>query len=581
MKSRRIWELIDAAMSMDTRGPALELLLAIENTRYHDRETLTKARKALAGHGISPKDREEWTPGPGETYVLLYDGERSCAAPLIVERRAQLGLVTEGLDSGAREQSRVALEGLGRTLHSKFKGIPGAFSQGHSVRCLLPHENVRIDGASLGLSVCIAALSRYTGIPPHSHVAGTAAIDAEGNLLPVKRLAEKALAAQKAFPKIAAIVVAADQTIDDEPPIPVLRCRSLAEATPAFGLDITSTALGTSVPLSEVRVRLRSFEDLTASSLATWHHHYELARVVAADVRLSRKERAMALMWAALFATHAAMSAEAIQIIDSLTNEEAEQLPPRARVWRQLIATTALIDEDPSRAAEVAATLVADADASLVAGDRFDLLGRAYGTFGRALMHCGRLEEATRWLKRGVEHHVLYATELPEQEAQSRTYLAICCRLAGNAAAALTECETASHVLQRSSNEEAIVHGRRFVFLEWGRCLIALDRPSEAILKLQQCVQERDSDHPWISALGSLGVAHRDAADFVGAEAYLRRCLSVAHDVGVQPIIRRIAASAAVGLWSTGNSAIPLVEMERAQRLLLQSPDQHAALAPY
>lgn len=540
---------LETARSTRTETAALLLLAALEDERYLDQRTLAEASPLLARHNLAAAGCRVWEPGVGETYGVFYQGAESTAAAIAVRRTSAAGVRTRGLEPGATEQVRTALAAVWHLLNSVGKGIPNVLSQGHEVRW---SGAAWVDGRSLGLATATAALSGYLGIRPDATVAASAELDERGALYPVEHLDAKLRALAACFPRVTRVAVALDQPVGDASGIEVIRCATLADAVAVFGLDAGEAALPPA-PLEELKRELAGFEEVTyTTSPKGWEPLYEKARAIAADPRLRERKRAMALAWAALFATHAGRPATALELLKGVPGEVVATLGPR-RVWLAIAEATAQIDETP-RAAVASARRALKMTEPLVGEERERLLGKATGTLGRALMHAGELEKAEPILAAAVALNTSPEIDAV-QEARSRIYLATCVRLLDRPADAIAQCELAGAALERADDRDSAAETRRYLSLELGRSLLAAGRAEAAVAELCACEHADDASHPWIGALRTLSLARRALGHNAEADALLRRCLAVAASPAAAPTIRKVAALAAfeqLGLEDVG-----------------------------
>jgi tetratricopeptide (TPR) repeat protein len=486
-----------------------------------------------------------WTPPPlrvGETWLLLCDPARRRGHAL--RWRSRLGGQSAALTRECEDALDCAWRGLHATLATRQRALPGDFSRGgFEVPGLSPSEHV--DGASLGVSACLAWLSRALGAPCPAHLAASAAVRSDGALAPVELLDEKLAALRASAPAVTHVIVAHAQPYGGVPPdgLVLLRCATLAEAIDAAGFNLDPLPLR---PIEMLLAAVAGFaaENARANGSDRWRALSQEAWSVAQGLAQDPHERSKASearVWAALFALHAGDDATArdiVRSVDDLSN-------PRVRLWRAIVEAATLIDRE--RFTEALETLDACADTLRTLSEEFRWMeGHALGTRGRALLHGGRHTEALQSLEETVRWFM--AQSMPWEAARTSKDVATCLRLLHRPADARATVDHALGLLDTHAPRRAVsAKTRDFLQLERGRCLLALDAPHDAQAAFAHVLraQSRDTDYPRLGALRGLLVAHRRAGQTKEADACRTRLHAVASSPEVAPTLRRVAAVAA------------------------------------
>jgi hypothetical protein len=340
---------------------------------------------------------------------------------------------------------------------------------------------------------------------------------------------------------VTTVVVSADQDVSSYAgPLRLVPARDVLEAAQHFGLCPTSEQL----PLEngiDVRARLERFQYDNERSLSTseWVALSHQADYVARFFGATNPRSTEALSWAVQFAVHAGDVASLENYFDRMDPSHFEQLPKAVQARCLIHRATALIDSGANAATQFArdgfATVL-----SLSSTEREELLGRAHGTLGRALMHAGQLTEAVEQLRFAVDAHAAQ----PEQVPRSLCYLATCLRLAGaprDARACVLDALKKLESLRSSPNAPAT---RRYLNLELGRCELVLGSLDAARSAFELVLpDDADTSHPRISALRGLAQVCRRLNLPEAGDQFLRRCLSAAH--AATGLLQRVAAAAA------------------------------------
>lgn len=528
------------AQTERTSVPERRAILALELREHLERsagclgtEMELRVREVVQAEGLPLPVHECASLPAGKTFVLLFHPTRPQVGWLRMDYAGGPGIRSLGFSGRARKALDTALEGLASYLHENLCGFPEAvFGRGLAVTIdTLDMEGVAVDGPSLGLASAVAALSCFLGCPPLPDVAGTAEVGPSGLLSSVTHVENKSSALHVQFPQVRRLVVAADQDVSALPPgLELVRCRSLAEALPQFGLAARPDVLPPP-SIKDIRGMLTEFQNKLpeANSTEIWRQYSERATVVALTPQLSPTERASAWGWAALFALHAGDLAAEERFRKRIDPAIVEGLAPPARTWLLIGNATALIDRG-----ETAQTLLVAREALTVARRELHkdelriLLGRAYGTLGRAHLHAGSYRRALPALSLAAEFH---ASHLEEEEARSRVYQATCLRLLERVPEALETVALGFRRARCAGHKEGITN-ELFLLLERGRCRLAnadwelARRDFELVIERQSS----DRDYPRISAIRGLTIALRNLGLSQRADESLARVLAVAED---------------------------------------------------
>jgi tetratricopeptide (TPR) repeat protein len=482
--------------------------------------------------------------GIGESWLLLVAADhQGTVARMRVARAASHNLLDEAAIGAALDGLAAAATRANRRLASER--LSGRFEL---VDLGSPK---RVDGASLGLATCVAALSHLLGQAPRFEVAGTARVDRiTGGLHPVGHVEAKLAALRRQWPEVDTVVLAADQSEPrDFPGLTLLRVGSIDEAVELFGLSLA--ALPTP-HVEDLRIRVAAFAsaDTQPHDLAGWAALSREALEIAGLLKSHEPDlAARAQVWAGLFASHAGDNERASAILDEV--EEAAIELEEHRVMAAAIRASARIDRDPDGATTLADASVRRAE-TLDAPAKKRAIGKAVGTAGRARMHGGRLAEAEPLLRRAVEHH---AAHLPAEAPRSTCYLACCLRLMGRAEEA--------EALARHALAQAELLAPRFASclqtvpyarLELGRALATLGQLDEAHAVLLQVVDAQTDEraYPRLGAHRSLARVLRSLHRPAEAEDHLRICWDLARDAQATRTPRRLGLVAAAELVADG-----------------------------
>jgi len=496
---------------------------------------------AIASAGIPTT----WSPPPlrpGETWLLLCEPARRRGHAL--RWRSRTGGLSATLTRECEDALDCAWRGLHATLATRQRALLSDFSRGgFEVPGLSPSEHV--DGASLGVSACLAWLSRALNVPCPAHLAASAAVRSDGTLAPVELLDEKLAALRASAPSVTHVIVASAQPRDGVPrdDLVLLQCTTLAEALDATGFTLDALPLR---PIEDLHAAVAGFaaQNCRANGSDRWrvlsHEAWSVAHALAQDPQ-ERAKAAEARVWSALFALHAGDDATArdiIKSIDDLSN-------PRVRLWKSIVEAASLIDRECFTGA--IETLDACDDTLRALSEEFRWMeGHARGTRGRALLHGGRHTEALQYLEETVQWFL--ARSMPWEAARTSKDIATCLRLLHRPVEALATVDRALGWLDTLAQHRAVsTKTRDFLLLERGRCQLALDAPRDARVAFEHVLgaQLRDTDYPRLGAVRGLLIAYRRAGQTKEADECRTRLHAVASSPEAAPTLRRVAAVAA------------------------------------
>jgi tetratricopeptide (TPR) repeat protein len=391
-----------------------------------------------------------------------------------------------------------------------------------------------VEGRSLGVAACAALVSRQTHVAVRPDTAASAIVDSDGKLHAVEHLAEKLRALHRSHSDVTTVVVAAGQKDTPTAGIRLVPCELLEDALRALGIDACNV-------IGECRGdherRLEDFKVFNREhhDAAKWkdlaHQAWETMHAFRTEPA-DPKRAARAASFAALFFLHAGDGPRAGEILNS-TEASGDPLPDQVRVWRSIVQATQSIDEEFGRDTGRAVDLAEEALGScrrLLSYDQDPLLGMALGTFGRALLHANRFQEAEVPLRDAYKHHRCYDDDCVErgEQARSACYLATCLRLQGRALEALSVVKDAEKYCRPYRQLPIPGSTLLYLSLEHGRCLLALGRPENALRAFKAAV-ESDGDHPKVSALRGMAQAQRALGSDRAAWEKTMDCLTIAN----------------------------------------------------
>ena len=518
-----------------------------------DAELRGKLGVALASWGIAaPLSGVPTSLGVGEAWLLLHAGARDGHVARIVARETR---VDEVLGPSAR--TRLADSALAAPMRALVgvaaracRELPRELRGGVSLEIASARTtSLAMTGRSFQLSAAVALLSRALRRPPLATCAGSACVGVDGALSPVEHLAEKLSALSRDFPDVRTVVVAELQSVPEMGalgPIKLVRAATLDRALASFGLDVRE--LPPSLLDRHVE-RASSFEhrnkesraprEWSALSLDAWESCLALADA-------EPEESARCRAWAALFAVHAGDPHHASALADGVDARVIEALPGLA-AWMHVVRATANIDRSALDEARADAEQALRESAALTAAEQAKIRGRALGTYGRALLHMGLLEDAERSLREAAEHHRVH---VPRELAQSLTHLATCLRRRGRFDDALAAVDDAlAVVVPQRAVWAAAQTTEAYLRLERGRVLLEMARHDDAERELL-LVSPRDevATYPRLGAERSLVRLRIATGHTAAAHAAFLHCLEGARVLLAGGQARTIAQVAAVGL---------------------------------
>lgn len=533
---------------------------------------------ALTAAGASAS----WSPAPlrpGEAWLLLCAASATSGEVVRWRSRDREGSV--GFTADSTDAIERAWRGLMATLAGEGHALPIDFPRGGFDAPGVARWD-RIEGASLGVTACLAWLSRACGVPVPAHLAASAAVQSDGSLAPVAHLREKLAALAVSAPAVTAVIVATSQPDAPDPPhgVTLMRCRTLADALTHSGLPLDALP-ACAVDALAARVRIFCDENKRAHSSTRWRALSEEAWAISQALAREASEQAAsneARTWAALFALHAGDDRAARDIVRGVAPSD----DPALRVWQAVVEASAKIDGAQFDEAVAVVEAVLPAAAALSSSHRW-MEGHARGTRGRALLHGGRHAEAldaltdtARWFE---------TRELPWEAARTSKDVATCHRLMGDGARALAVADRALGTLEESARKrEVSARTRDFLLLERGRCLLAVGRAHEAVDPFERVVgaQSADGDYPRLGAVRGLALAHRRGGRSIEAREMLARCAEVARAQAAGAVLGRVATVAAAEAWADGDDEgiAALRELwERHHGVALTDESAHETLA--
>lgn len=438
--------------------------------------------------------RTPWLPGVGESFVLTWSAGGGEVTRLRVERKGEpLVLEMPGLGPDAARQVRLVYQLLRRLVAAQHRGVPDLGALGHVVSC---SGTLPLDGASLGVSVAIGFVSSWLGRAPRTDVAATARVDGAGALLPVAHVDEKWRSLQRERPDVS-LLVASTQSIEASN---VVRAAHLLEALATFGLALDE--LPPSRSTREQREReLHALGHAQSENYSSerWMDFVDRAVALADDPDCESDVRTMAHGHAMLFALHAGDPRRAAELSAGVQEAELARLRDSERAWVYVARASAAIDDERlDDAIRLAEQAVEECHLLRATRDRREVIGRAYGTLGRALMHACRDEDARPWLEKGVEHH---RQHLPEELPRSLCYLATNLRRLGRYDEAATTLEAALGV----EEGESFASGNTLLFLLYESARLHFERGEyDDCLRDIERIQRRQSNPADYPRLGTL-----------------------------------------------------------------------------
>lgn len=554
MNRREIEDAI-ARVARDPSGiaarPYLKTLRDALAEPWLDHGLAARVGDALRAAGVEAR----WEAAPlrvGETWLLLCDPatRRGEALRWRSTARASASPFTSESDDALGR----AWRGLLTTLAGMHRAAPADFCQGGFDVPGVTHL-ARIDGASLGVSACLAWLSRALGVAVPAHVAASATVRSDGRLTVVGLLAEKLAALRASAPMVTQVIVAPDQPLGGSLPegVELVVCDTLSDAIARCGFDCEGLPLRSIEDLSS-RVAVFRAENSRQHGTDRWralsNEAFAVAEVLSQDPNES-SSAAQARAWSALFALHAGDDVAAREIVASVGAPD----DPAMRVWKAVVEAATHIDAERFDAA-LSRVEQALAVAPPLSRDHQWIEGHARGTRGRALLHAGRhaealaaLHEAKRWFEERA---------MPWEAARTAKDVATCLRLQGRIEEALAIVDAGLDQLAQCALQRAVSSKTRdYLRLERGRCLLAAGRPLDAIEDFEHVVsvQTADRDYPRLGALRGLALAHRRAGRVEEADDLRARCRAVAMDAQTASALGRAAAMVVAEALAEGADA--------------------------
>ncbi len=516
-----------------------------DETVRRELEALLRER-GVAARGL---DRT-WSPSAGETYVLLVSAAGGAVGRLRVVRGGrphQLRASLEGggaLDPTAYGQAHLTLAALAECLARRGVGVPDVSRLGHEL--VVSSAGTGVDGRSLGVALAAALVSCWSGRAPRSDVAATAALSTQGELETIAGLEAKLDALAHSYPRVRRVVVArAQQPLEatELAGITLVRHDTIEDALGELGLSLAEVT-GELLPASDAERLVGELPSVHSVDYAAeeWREHALRARLLATHAGVHEEQRLVARAFGVLFHLHAGDEAEAKELSSSLSDEAVESLPAAVGAWVWFIKASAAIDNGALANGRAWAERACHLAETTSGKDRRDVLGRARGTLGRALMHAGEDEAAVPLLRSAAEHH---QAELRREAARSWNTLAIALRRAGRYEDALDALAHASRAIANEPGEKGSATSILFMHYERGRTFFDLGRFDEARTELELVRQRSDSDYPRVGCLRYFAAIDASRGEGSASE-WLERALDVAEKN--EHVIGRIAATAAMAL---------------------------------
>ena len=443
---------------------------------------------------------------------------------------------------------------------------------------------IDVIGASLGLPVAVATISRALGRAPNPTVAGSAAVTSDGDLTPVLHLPEKIAALWAAQAGVSMVVVAEKQELPAgyHAPIGVKRAARLEAALCHFGLALDGLPEG---PIENHIERVDRFKTLNVQPVASseWRLFADQAWESACALHQARElqKASESRAWSALFSLHAGDAELAFEIVSTIDERLLERFPT-ACVWKHSVQASAAIDrEDYDQAMEQAQLAVA-ACGSLESSDARLLVGYARGTLGRAHMHAGEFASADIELASAIDHFLRegHHREVP----RTMCYRATCLRLAGRVPEAFEVVEDALARTGSGPSSALLKTTALFLRLERGRIRLRAGQWADALLDLEfvRDSQSNDESYPRLGAVRDLPLALWMSGRREEAAGVLRTCLALARRrrdtlgkvaavaAGVALVTPELAVAVpAQELWAVWNATFPGNEGENGVRAVL------------
>lgn len=527
-------------------------LQRISQELWCDERHCALIRATCVSAGLEPPALSGGAPlGVGEAWLLLYDASSGCGEVARVR-------------SDPQGDTDLDFETAYRGLRAMCGRMSRSFPQLDSPLAFRRWpKKTAVTGRSLGLAACAALLSRHLSTTPRIDTAASAEVDNCGQLRKVEHLPQKIKALVEAHPEVRRVVVAMDQDSAEVSGLELVRCARLEDALREVGLDPGHMG---DAGLGDHLARVKGFE-ATGHGQKDSREWLELSRdaweSMHALLEVEPRAAAQAAGHAALFALHAGDGSLASKACD-VVRPYREEIPEDVRAWLAIVEATHRIDAEMVAGNPDAAVASARQARDLcppLASNREVLFGMALGTYGRAHMHAGRPAEAEPLLRQAYEHHRLHDGRAVARGEKSRSacYLATCLRLLNRAQEAL------------GLVDEEIEHCRRldalplphetlpFLCVERGRCLLALDRPTDALSALRPVV-ESPTDYPKVAAIRGTAEAYRRLGNDREAWKAMQACIGIAERSNSDLLVR-------VSLLAVGDALLEERHPERLQEL--------------
>lgn len=536
MRPEQFYEVLDDLWKASNDARRLMLARRIEREacpqRWFSAQDWRAFEAVCIAAGVTHKEWSSPPPAIGESKVLLWDevARRGSVAPLVAHARVRRQVLP-----ALRYELEVALAGLHAAAGARCRRLPPLFLNQIEI------DAVGVKGASLGVAACAAWLSRALNVAPAAGVVASGKVRRDGELGTVEFLPAKLTALREAHPHINTVVVAKDQPECEVPNgLSLVRAAEVGEALLKMGLDLCNLEEAHRDYYERKLLDLEQEERKTLSTDRWLEVSREAIEVSKGLYEYGEDERALrGRVCAALCALHGGDP----ELCESILKDALPAtLPP---VLSAVLAVTGaaraidawVLDAAKPDPVSIARDAVTRAESLTADREREEVLGRAYGTLGRALAHTHAFEEALPELRKGVEFH---RERHKRAMARSMTYVAQCQRVMGEPTQALRTIEVALELAKDKRTQDAKTE--LFLRLERGRCLLHVQRASEAIsdFDLVDRGQEFPSDYPRLGALRGLARAYRALGKHEAAEASLQAVLSVTE---VQnPMLVQVAA---------------------------------------
>ena len=553
----------------------LELLLAEAPPDAAVAGELTGQLERL-GRRLPAELERRWEPSPGEAHVLLVGPMRAHVGRLRVELRndaAWAELDTPSFELDARRQLELVHEALVRLRASRGLGVPS----GRLRVTAWTTEDGPITGESLGVAAAAAFVSAWSGRAPSRETVATAAVARDGTLRPVVGLTQKLEALSRAYPDVRNVVVARDQQVPfDTHGLHVHRCDTVEAALQLLGcaIDLFDAPL---LATEDARREVEGLRHVRCGSEAKWRMEARKAEHLSEHPHLPAVLRSRARAFAALFSLHAAEDERAKRLIRDVVPATFQDADPVDQIWFAIIQASVAIDNEDLDRAVFEGERAVEAARATQGQTRRDVLGRALGTLGRAIMHKDDAASALAPFRESVAHHREHErASLP----RSLTYLATALRRAGRLEDALdVVTESLGYCGSDTIHAESRT-SRIFALYERGRIHFEEGRFVEALADLEE-VRGAQAD-PW--AYPRLGCERYLCAlgfrlNLPIAEERMNEAIQRATDCERSPILRRIAIAACGEVLQCPN--VPSEARRRALEIWDMTPIQHLGRLVY